>query len=71
MSLYSYLFLSPLLPSGNNSITVAQPLQCPVPFCYFRVVCAALATVVDVLIEVPVIMMLVGFCKQTTDWFDN
>jgi len=32
---------------------------------------AALATVVGVLIEVPVMLMLVGFCKQTTKWFDN
>ncbi len=32
---------------------------------------AALATVVGVLIEVPVMLMLVGFCKRTTNWFDN
>lgn len=32
---------------------------------------AALATVVGVLIEVPVMLMLVGFCKRTTSWFDN
>ena len=32
---------------------------------------AALATVVGVLIEVPVMLMLVGFCKRTTYWFDN
>ena len=32
---------------------------------------AALATVVGVLIEVPVMLMLVGFCKQTTHWFDH
>jgi ACR3 family arsenite transporter len=31
---------------------------------------AALATVVGVLIEVPVMLMLVGFCKRTTGWFD-
>lgn len=31
---------------------------------------AALATVVGVLIEVPVMLMLVGFCKRTTHWFD-
>jgi len=31
---------------------------------------AALATVVGVLIEVPVMLMLVGFCKRTTSWFD-
>mgnify|MGYP001552528185 FL=1 len=30
---------------------------------------AALATVVGVLIEVPVMLMLVGFCKKTTHWF--
>lgn len=30
---------------------------------------AALATVVGVLIEVPVMLMLVGFCKRTTVWF--
>jgi ACR3 family arsenite transporter len=30
---------------------------------------AALATVVGVLIEVPVMLMLVGFCKRTADWF--
>lgn len=32
---------------------------------------AALATVVGVLIEVPVMLMLVGFCKRTTHWFHN
>ncbi|WP_457551370.1 ACR3 family arsenite efflux transporter [Desulfobacula sp.] len=32
---------------------------------------AALATVVGVLIEVPVMLMLVGFCKRTIAWFDN
>lgn len=32
---------------------------------------AALATVVGVLIEVPVMLMLVGFCKRTTHWFDH
>jgi arsenite transporter len=32
---------------------------------------AALATVVGVLIEVPVMLMLVGICKQTTHWFDK
>ena len=32
---------------------------------------AALATVVGVLIEVPVMLMLVGFCKRTTHWFDR
>ena len=32
---------------------------------------AALATVVGVLIEVPVMVMLVGFCKRTAYWFDN
>ncbi len=31
---------------------------------------AALATVVGVLIEVPVMLMLVGFCKRTAAWFD-
>lgn len=31
---------------------------------------AALATVVGVLIEVPVMLMLVGFCKKTSHWFD-
>ncbi len=30
---------------------------------------AALATVVGVLIEVPVMLMLVGFCKRTSSWF--
>lgn len=30
---------------------------------------AALATVVGVLIEVPVMLMLVGICKKTTGWF--
>jgi arsenite transporter len=32
---------------------------------------AALATVVGVLIEVPVMLMLVGFCKRTATWFDH
>jgi arsenite transporter len=32
---------------------------------------AALATVVGVLIEVPLMLMLVGFCKRTTGWFDR
>ena len=32
---------------------------------------AALATVVGVLIEVPVMLMLVGFCKRTKSWFDT
>ncbi len=32
---------------------------------------AALATVVGVLIEVPVMLMLVGFCKKTASWFDE
>ena len=32
---------------------------------------AALATVVGVLIEVPLMLMLVGFCKRTRAWFDN
>ena len=31
---------------------------------------AALATVVGVLIEVPVMLMLVAFCKKTTHWFE-
>ena len=31
---------------------------------------AALATVVGVLIEVPVMLMLVGFCRRTTYWFE-
>lgn len=31
---------------------------------------AALATVVGVLIEVPVMLMLVEICKKTTHWFD-
>jgi ACR3 family arsenite transporter len=30
---------------------------------------AALATVVGVLIEVPVMLMLVRFCLRTQDWF--
>ena len=30
---------------------------------------AALATVVGVLIEVPLMLMLVGFCKRTALWF--
>lgn len=32
---------------------------------------AALATVVGVLIEVPVMLMLVRFCLRTQGWFDN
>ncbi len=32
---------------------------------------AALATVVGVLIEVPVMLMLVGFCTRTAGWFDR
>ena len=32
---------------------------------------AALATVVGVLIEVPVMLMLVGICKRTAGWFDR
>ena len=32
---------------------------------------AALATVVGVLIEVPLMLILVGFCKRTTSWFNN
>jgi ACR3 family arsenite transporter len=32
---------------------------------------AALATVVGVLIEVPVMLMLVGFCKRTQHWFNS
>ncbi len=32
---------------------------------------AALATVVGVLIEVPVMLMLVGFCKRTEGWFPS
>ncbi|MEX1300053.1 MAG: ACR3 family arsenite efflux transporter [Desulfotignum sp.] len=32
---------------------------------------AALATVVGVLIEVPVMLMLVGFCKRTRHWFNG
>jgi len=32
---------------------------------------AALATVVGVLIEVPLMLMLVGICKRTTKWFDH
>jgi ACR3 family arsenite transporter len=32
---------------------------------------AALATVVGVLIEVPLMLMLVGFCKRTVSWFDR
>ena len=32
---------------------------------------AALATVVGVLIEVPVMLMLVGFCKRTAMWFER
>ncbi|VEN72699.1 conserved membrane hypothetical protein [Candidatus Desulfarcum epimagneticum] len=32
---------------------------------------AALATVVGVLIEVPVMLILVGFCKKTSRWFGH
>lgn len=32
---------------------------------------AALATVVGVLIEVPVMLMLVTFCKKTSSWFEG
>ncbi len=32
---------------------------------------AALATVVGVLIEVPLMLLLVGFCKRTRSWFDR
>lgn len=32
---------------------------------------AALATVVGVLIEVPVMLMLVSICKRTSSWFDK
>lgn len=32
---------------------------------------AALATVVGVLIEVPVMLMLVSFCKRTQNWFSH
>jgi ACR3 family arsenite transporter len=32
---------------------------------------AALATVVGVLIEVPVMLMLVGICKRTAGWFER
>ena len=32
---------------------------------------AALATVVGVLIEVPVMLMLVGICKRTSGWFSS
>lgn len=32
---------------------------------------AALATVVGVLIEVPVMLMLVGFCRRTVSWFEQ
>ncbi len=32
---------------------------------------AALATVVGVLIEVPLMLMLVGFCKRTSGWFNS
>lgn len=32
---------------------------------------AALATVVGVLIEVPVMLMLVGYCKRTASWFED
>ena len=32
---------------------------------------AALATVVGVLIEVPVMLMLVKFCLKTQDWFEH
>ena len=30
---------------------------------------AALATVVGVLIEVPLMLLLVGFCRRTAHWF--
>ena len=32
---------------------------------------AALATVVGVLIEVPIMLMLVRFCIRTRDWFPS
>ena len=32
---------------------------------------AALATVVGVLIEVPLMLGLVSFCKKTTGWFSD
>ena len=32
---------------------------------------AALATVVGVLIEVPVMLVLVAFCKKTEHWFSD
>jgi ACR3 family arsenite transporter len=32
---------------------------------------AALATVVGVLIEVPLMLMLVKFCLKTQDWFEH
>jgi ACR3 family arsenite transporter len=32
---------------------------------------AALATVVGVLIEVPLMLVLVGFCKRTHNWFSS
>jgi ACR3 family arsenite transporter len=32
---------------------------------------AALATVVGVLIEVPLMLALVGFCIRTERWFDR
>ncbi len=32
---------------------------------------AALATVVGVLIEVPVMLLLVKFCLKTQDWFPH
>ena len=32
---------------------------------------AALATVVGVLIEVPVMLMLIGICKRTSTWFNH
>ncbi|NOR69432.1 MAG: arsenical-resistance protein, partial [Methylomarinum sp.] len=32
---------------------------------------AALATVVGVLIEVPLMLALVGFCKRTKNWFPS
>jgi ACR3 family arsenite transporter len=32
---------------------------------------AALATVVGVLIEVPVMLMLVKFCLKTRNWFEH
>jgi arsenite transporter len=32
---------------------------------------AALATVVGVLIEVPLMLMLVAFCRRTSSWFGS